>query len=35
MSNDPNEAGHGKGKIKRSHIVLAIVIICLLILFLR
>ena len=35
MSNDPHEAGNGKHKIRRSHIVLAIIIICVLLLLLR
>jgi len=35
MSNGPQDNGHGKRKIKRSHIVLAIVVVCVLILLLR
>jgi len=35
MSNDPREAGNGKRKIRRSHIVLAIIIVCVLVLLLR
>jgi hypothetical protein len=35
MSNDPQDAGNRKRKIERSHIVLAIIIVCVLVLLLR